>query len=476
MESKRRKISPTDVTHVSQTSELKTPGVPKGPSPTQKQQRTSPTDRQSGETVSISKTDITHISQSENYQLEDHSESPVIGQKRKATSPKNDITHISQSQESQREEKPKGSSISSPGGKKLRLTRSNADVTHICQSQESQREEKPKGSSMSSPGGKKLRLTRSNADVTHISQSQESQREEKPKGSSMSSPGEKKLRLTRSNADVTHISQSQESQHEEKPKGSSMSSPGGKKLRLTRSNADVTHVSQSQLSQKEEKSPNEKNPHEITHTPRSQKSQVKQSGTALNNNQRPKRNASEEEDTVIPESQTSPIQVKVKETPSPEISFTSKRRKICSPDLTHVSDTERSVNAEPQRSSSVSSPRTGQVNLDDSTSTCVENIASTGFSDHRTSVQNLSSIKSSVSPPGSGWMSKKSFSMKKEKSEMNQSENRTNIDGAVEDLGEPSSGRGFQESQGFSSNQEQQKVGSLPILASFRFDAHYRYH
>jgi hypothetical protein len=445
VESKRRKISPTDVTHVSQTpeSELKTPGVPKGPSPTQKQQRTSPTDRQSGETVSTSKTDITHISQSENYQLEDHSESPVIGQKRKATSPKNDITHISQSQESQREEKPKGSSISSPGGTKLRLTRSNADVTHISQSQESQHEEKPKGSSMSSPGGKKLRLTRSNADVTHISQSQESQREEKPKGSSMSSPG-------------------------------------GKKLRLTRSNANVTHVSQSQLSQKEEHSPrekpNEKNPRETTHTPRSQKSQVKQSGTALNNNQRPKRNASEEEDTVIPESQTSPIQVKVKETPSPEISFTSKRRKICSPDLTHVSDTERSVNVEPQRSSSVSSPRTGQVNLDDSTSTCVENIASTGFSDHRTSVQNLSSIKSSVSPPGSGWMSKKSFSMKKEKSEMNQSENRTNIDGAVEDLGEPSSGRGFQESQGFSSNQEQQKVGSLPILTSFRFDAHYRYH
>jgi hypothetical protein len=445
VESKRRKISPTDVTHVSQTpeSEFKTPGVPKGPSPTQKQQRTSPTDRQSGETVSISKTDITHISQSENYQLEDHSESPVIGQKRKATSPKNDITHISQSQESQREEKPKGSSISSPGGTKLRLTRSNADVTHISQSQESQHEEKPKGSSMSSPGGKKLRLTRSNADVTHISQSQESQREEKPKGSSMSSPG-------------------------------------GKKLRLTRSNANVTHVSQSQLSQKEEHSPrekpNEKNPRETTHTPRSQKSQVKQSGTALNNNQRPKRNASEEEDTVIPESQTSPIQVKVKETPSPEISFTSKRRKISSPDLTHVSDTERSVNVEPQRPSSVSSPRTGQVNLDDSTSTCVENIASTGFSDHRTSVQNLSSIKSSVSPPGSGWMSKKSFSMKKEKSEMNQSENRTNIDGAVEDLGEPSSGRGFQESQGFSSNQEQQKVGSLPILASFRFDAHYRYH
>ncbi len=95
-------------------------------------------------------------------------------------------------------------------------------------------------------------------------------------------------------------------------------------------------------------------------------------------------------------------------------------------------------------------------------------------------VQDLSSIKSSISPPGSGWMSKRSFSIKKEKSEMNQSVNRTNIDGGVEDLGEPSSGKSSQggkktESQGFSSNEEQQTVRWHPSLvhrASFSSLSH----
>ena len=301
VESKRRKISPTDVTHISQTpeSQFKTPAVPKVSPPDQKQQCTSPIDSKARETrkenPSISKTDITHISQTENNPLEDHpgsvrvSETPAIGQKRKAASPKSDVTHISQSQGSQYEEKPKSSPMSSPGGKKLRLTRSNANVTHISQSEKSQQEEKP--------------------------------------------------------------------------------------LR---------------------KKPNGKNPHEITHISQTQKSQVKHSD--LNTNQKPKRNASEDEVTIVPESQTSPVVVQVKETPSPEVNFLSKRRKISSPDMTHISDTERSMTAEPQRcSNSVSSPTLGQVNLDDST--CVKN--TTSSSNDQTFVR-PKDLNSSTEPNSTG--------------------------------------------------------------------------
>ena len=303
VESKRRKISPTDVTHISQTPEshFKTPGVPKVSPPDQRQQCTSPIDSKARETrkekPSISKTDITHISQTENNPLEDHpgsvrvSETPAIGQKRKATSPKSDVTHISQSQESQFGEKPKSSPMSSPGGKKLRLTRSNANVTHISQSEKSQQEEKP---------------------------------------------------------------------HRKKPNG--------------------------------------KNPHETTHISQTQKSQVKHSETVLNNNQKHKRNASEDKVTVVPESQTSPVVVQVKETPSPEVKCLSKRRKISSTDMTHISDTERSMIAEPQRcSNSVSSPTLGQVNLDDSA--CVKN--TTSSSNDQTSVR-PKDLNSSTEPNSAG--------------------------------------------------------------------------
>ena len=289
VESKRRKISPGNVTHVSQTpeTEFKTPGVPKEPSPSQ--QRTSPTNRQTAlktrnEKISTSKTDITHISLSEDYQLDDHSsvcvsENRGIGLKRKATSPENDITHISQSQNSQRDEKRKGSSSRLSG----------------------------------------------------------------------------KKRLTGSDVDVTHIAQSQASQHEEKPPNTKL---------------------------------NEKYSHEITHISQSQSSQVNGSDTVLNENQRAKRNASDHEVIVVPESQTSPTMVSVKETPSPEISFPSKRRKISSPDITHISDKERAMSAEPQcYLSSATSPKSGGIKLGDCSSTCTENAARTSFSDDQTSRQ-----------------------------------------------------------------------------------------
>jgi hypothetical protein len=80
-------------------------------------------------------------------------------------------------------------------------------------------------------------------------------------------------------------------------------------------------------------------------------------------------------------------------------------------------------------------------------------------------IQDLSSIKSIlVSPPGSGWMSKRSFSMKKEKSEMNRSGNRTDFDGGIEELEGSNSGNCSQggntvgDSQGLSSKQEQHTV------------------
>ena len=414
LESKRRKISPGNVTHVSQTPEpeFKTPGVTKEPSPSL--QLTSPTNTQTAlktrnEKLPTSKKDTTHISQNEDCQLDDQStvcasESHGIGLKRKATSYENDITHVSQSQNSQHDEKPK----SSP----RRL------------------------------GGKK--------------------------------------RLTSSNVDVTHISQSQASQHGEKPPNAKL---------------------------------NEKYSHDITHISQSQSSQVNESGAVLNENQRAKRNASDDEVTFVPERQTSPTVVNVKETPSPEMSLPSKRRKISSPDITHVSDTERSMIAEQQLClSSVSSPISGGIKLGDCPSSCTENAASTSFSDDQTSrqptdstkdtvdrrkdtekashreeldekelssinkstnhgydlysdqseretiskVQDLSTIKSAVSPLGSGWMSKKSFCVKKEKSETNLSVRRASMDdGGIEELDAHNfSGNAPKESQGFLSKQE----------------------
>jgi hypothetical protein len=142
-ESKRRKISPCNITHISQTPEpeFKTPSVPKK-------------DITRNEKPSISKTDITHVSQSENCH-----ESQGIGLKRKASSPENYISHVSQSQDSHHEEKPKSSLTG-------RLGHSNVDVTHISQSQPSQHEEIPP--EVKTDG-------KYSHEITHISQSQNSQ-------------------------------------------------------------------------------------------------------------------------------------------------------------------------------------------------------------------------------------------------------------------------------------------------------------
>ena len=355
--------------------------------------------------------DTTHISQSE--KLEDMSESPVIGQKRKAGSPSNDITHISQSQESQRKDNPEVILLRSPDSRKLSLSRSHAHVTHISQSQESHLAEKP--SDASPRGGKKLKLSRPNANITHISQSQLSQNEEKP-----------------------HMEKTEE-----------------KKVKQSRPDANITRVSRSQLSQNEEK-PQRKRMGEITHISQSQNSQVKQSDIVKDC----------EDASVSPE--IHPVEIRVNETPSPEITSASKRRKISSPDLTHISDTERSMTAESHRFTSVSSPgiQNSTSGSAINTSPAVQpgergnSVRNSPRGSTSKGVDDMSCLKSTVSPSGSGWMSKKSFSINKEKSQMNM----TNYLGAVEDSGESSSRVGFQagnnpkESQVFLLKEEEQTV------------------
>ena len=358
--------------------------------------------------------DITHISQSE--KLEDMSESPVIGQKRKAGSPSNDITHISQSQESQRKDNPEVILLRSPDSRKLSLSRSHAHVTHISQSQESHLAEKP--SDASPRGGKKLKLSRPNANITHISQSQLSQNEEKPQ---MEKTEEKKVKQSRPDASITRVSHTQLSQNEEKPQRKRM--------------GEITHISQSQ------------------------NSQVKQSDIVKDC----------EDASVSPE--IHPVEIRVNETPSPEITSASKRRKISSPDLTHISDTERSMTAESHRFTSVSSPTSAGIQNSTSgsainTSPAVQpgergnSVRNSPRGSTCKEVDDLSCLKSTVSPSGSGWMSKKSFSINKEKSQMNM----TNYRGAVEDSGESSSRVGFQagnnpkESQVFLLKEEEQAV------------------
>ena len=258
-ENKRRKLSSSDVTHISQTpeSQFKTPGMPLKASPDQGLS----TKKALLTTPKKSMDDIKHIPESEDYAKPNKPslclpENPAVGQKRKTISPCINITLISQSQESEIE----------------RLT------------------------PVRSPDGKKFRLTRSKADVTHITQTQGSQ-------------SEKRTRSTNA-VDITHISQSQNSQDD-----------------------------------------------------------IERCDVGKTTNQRCNLKSSWEEGNVVPVYQIPPGVVKIQETPSPEVNFTAKRRKIASPSLNLFSDNERSIIGETQRSpTSVSPPFAGQTTLDDSLS------------------------------------------------------------------------------------------------------------
>lgn len=141
--------------------------------------------------------------------------------------------------------------------------------------------------------------------------------------------------MTCSNVDVTHVSQTQESQRAVIAKDVS--------------NRNTTHISQSQFSERGE-------------------------------------NHASDELAVIPESQTSREIIKVKETPSPH--GVAKRRKISSPDVTHISDTERSFVAEPQRClSRVGLLSEEETTLNESISDCPTDEALNGCAEGRMPVQ-----------------------------------------------------------------------------------------
>ena len=404
-------------------------------------------------------TDITHISQSEKLDFLDSLIGPenqaVTGQKRKARSPSNDITHISQSQESQRKHDLKVVLLSAPDRKVLTLNRS-----HISQTQESQLKEKPSDASPS--GDKKLKLSRSNANITHVSQSQFSQNNDKPQRERRD---EQKLTQSRPDVYITHVSQSQLSQNYEKPQRERRDE---KRLTKSRPDVDITHVSQSQLPQSEEKSP-WKRTDEITRIIQSQNSRVEQS------------DAVKDREFVIVSPKRHTMEVRIEETPSPEINFTSKRRKISSVDLTCISDTERSMTTEPHPClASVTSPSSAAIENTSSASAINRSpvvqagARGNGVKNDRSDstakdVVDSNCIKSIVSPPGSGWMSKKSFSIKKEKVNME------NFESAAHDSDESCSRNGLQpgntlkESQVFPPKEEERMVKEVVMTGLFWF-------
>ena len=483
-ESKRRKISPSDINHVSQTPEplSKNPGLVEGISLVQKRQPTA-----------TAITDITHISQSEKLDFLDSLIRPesqaVTGQKRKARSPSNDITHISQSQESHRKHdqkvvllsasdkkvlssnrshisqtqesqlKEKSSDASPSGEKKLKLSRSNVNVTHVSQSQFSQNDEKLQSERRDE---KKLKQGNSDLHITHVSQSQFSQNDEKQQRERRN---ERKLTQSRPDVFITHISQSQLSQNYEKPQRERQDE---KRLTKSRPDVDVTHVSQSQLPQSEEKSP-WKRTDEITHIIQSQNSRVEQS------------DAVKDREFVIVSPKRNTMEMRIEEAPSPEINFTSKRRKISSVDLTCISDTERSMTTESHPClPSVTSPTSAVIENTSSASAINRSpvvqagARGNGVKNDRSDstakdIVDSNCIKSIVSPPGSGWMSKKSFSIKKEKM------NVTNFESTVHDSNESCSRNGLQpgntlkESQVFPPKEEERTVKEVVMAGLFWF-------
>ncbi|XP_028392471.1 nibrin-like isoform X2 [Dendronephthya gigantea] len=402
---------------------------------------------------------------------------------------------------------------------------SSSDVTHVSQSPESQFKSPGMPLKKKSPNQdqstKKAPFTtpkKSVDDIEDISESEDGQKPAQPSLCLQETPavGQKRKAISQS-VDITHISQSQESQHERLVP---FRSPDEKKFRLTRSKADITHVTQTQASQGEDKL-RDRNTVDITHISQSQ-DEVEECGVGKTMKREYDFNRSGENGNVVLVNKTTPDVVKIQETPSPEINFTSKRRKIASPCLTRPHDNERSIIGETQRSpTSASPPRVGQPTLHDSLFSLKRSQTSLSDEDNivqsrvkkvtskeetaneeestkepsgkrelnekkllsvtkskrvlhesTSGVQDLSAVNSRISPPGSGWMSKRSFSLKKEKSESHLSESSTNTghDG-VEDLSQTNSRKNAgvdtqRENQGFLSKLQQQTVRTLKKLLS----------